>query len=519
MDDYIVPRCKSCGDALVSDDPNATMIVCRSCGNINQRSDAMAALEQAKCELMSWIRTAIPAGVDVNATANIDPIARHNIFVNSVKPKIDAEFRDYKFGFTNILSNPLMAMPFKVVNNITVKHPAKDLFGFDAKVKSIESLAVDDESKALVSTSGAISYAYAMMINNINLLAKPDSDRYGFMENNFTLSANALADIAEYAVVVQRFKGLALISRGVLNLVNKKVADALSSLNEGKSYLQSAMVAAGSSIEFGSMSIAIKKEISYADSIVKIAEAMASAPDFDSNQLLKVVGGIIDGMNSQEARLGSDWSVLMKRSERFADIFTELGHIIDSKTGRASLRTLSVNGGVLLPFWHVDVTYSFTTGSLFKKKSVRVTEDLLISASFLTSNPSDAASTITDIFAGMPQAKLMDRVSGKESSLSASSGVSKLLSKIGDGYTNNIGVIVPISTRQEAEKQANDYLNQIKASHPQLSMGAASVKGLIYLPYTGIDGQPAEDLKNSGIDVARLPHVLGSADTMKDLVL
>ncbi len=478
----------------------------------------MAALEQAKNELMSWIRTAIPAGVDVSSTENIDPIARHNIFVNSVKPKIDAEFRDYKFGFTNALSNPLIAMPFKVVNNITIKHPAKNLFGFDAKIKSVESLAVDDESKSLVKASGAISYAYAMIINNINLLSKPDSDRYGFMENNFTLSAQALEGIDDYAIIAERFKGLALISKGILDLVNKRVASSTASLKEGRSFLNNAHNAAASSIEYGSMTISIKKELSYADSIIKIADALAGAPDIDPNQFLKVVGQVIDEMNAQEEKLGQEWSVLMKRTERFSDIFAELGHIVDSKSGRAPIRTLSVSGDVLIPFWHVDVTYSFVTGSLLKKKSVQVTEDLLVSASFLTCEP-DVKGSITDIFEAIPQAKLMDRVSGRETSLSASSGVGTLLSKIGDGYTSNIKVVVPVSTRQEAEKQANDYLNHIKCSHPQLKMGSASVKGLIYLPYSNVSGTPAEDLKNSGVDASRLPHVLGNSARMNDLML
>ena len=147
MQMYDVPRCKSCGDALDISDPNAQYIVCKSCGCTNLKSDAMEALNQAKAEIMSWLRQAIPAGINVEQTETMDPIARHNIFMTNVRPSVESEFREYRFGFINILSNQLIAMPFRTLKSINVKHEPKLLFTFDSKIKSVQSLAVDDEAK------------------------------------------------------------------------------------------------------------------------------------------------------------------------------------------------------------------------------------------------------------------------------------------------------------------------------------------------------------------------------------
>ena len=91
MEMYEVPRCKSCGGALDVSDESAQYIVCKSCGNVNMRSDAMKALEQAKTEIMSWLRKAIPSGVSITQSENIDPVARHNIFITNVRPNIESE--------------------------------------------------------------------------------------------------------------------------------------------------------------------------------------------------------------------------------------------------------------------------------------------------------------------------------------------------------------------------------------------------------------------------------------------
>ena len=378
---YEVPRCKSCGDALDVSDENAQYIVCKSCGNTNMRSDAMEALEQAKTEIMSWLRKAIPSGVNVTQSENIDPVARHNIFITNVRPNIESEFRDYRFGFINLLSNQLIAMPFKSITAIKVKHDPKTLFTFDAKIKSVESLSVGDESKNLIDLSSGLTYAYALLLNNVNLIKENTDGRYHFLSNNFKIAAESLEGLDDYAVVKERLEALSIISDGIADTIENKSMMAVGKLKKGLEMLSETRKKASSSLDFGSMNMAILKEEVVVKAVLSMAEAINRAPELDSGTVLITLSNIINELDREEKAYTGQWDVLMKRPERYTDLFAEYEKLLGSKVGTETVKIVKGSGKFLVPFWVLEIKYSFVTGML-KKKSVEVSESMLLSAVF-----------------------------------------------------------------------------------------------------------------------------------------
>lgn len=85
MDEMIELRCKYCGAPLDrgSVESEAQYVTCPYCGTTQQRVDAKAYMDQMMAQIKSWIGKAIPGGFSLSQTDNVDPIARHNIFVNN----------------------------------------------------------------------------------------------------------------------------------------------------------------------------------------------------------------------------------------------------------------------------------------------------------------------------------------------------------------------------------------------------------------------------------------------------
>jgi len=482
--DYEVPRCKSCGEALIISDPDAPYIVCRSCGNQNVRSDGLAAAEQIKAEVMTWVRKAMPAGMSITQIENVDQIARHNIFINSVRPNIESEFRDYRFGMINVMSNQLIVMPFRSLTSIVVKHDPKALFTFNAKVKHMEVLAVDDESKALVKLSTGLTHAYALMINNVNLMRENTPGRYGFMSNNFKAAAESLEGLTEYEILKERMEALSVLSEGIGEVIDNKCIVAVDKLKNALSALAKVKEKASGNLDFGSMGTAISKEEVIGKAILSIAEAINRAPELESGTVLVVLSNFIAELDRQEKTSSAKWDIQMKRPERYTDLFTLITKAIGSKAALETIKVVKGSGSFLVPFWVMEIKYSFVTGSMFSKKAVDVSENVLLSAVFTTDkgameNPS---SGITDIFKSRPETKFLDGFKGKETSISMGGGVKNLIDSAQEGYSNNMKIVLPISTRQEAELKCNDYLAACQNSHPKLKMGKAVAKELIYIP-------------------------------------
>lgn len=515
MDTLVELRCNSCGGPL---EGSGDVLKCMSCGRTQLRIDSQKYIEQAKMEMMAWISKTIPAGMNLSQTQNMDPIARHNIFMTSIRPSLEATYREYKFGFISALSNQLLVMPFKTLQSRASRYTPKELFEFDAKVKSIKALAVDEENQNLIEEASGISTSYAMSVNSMDLMMKEDLDRYQFMANNYRASAEALNSLPDYEIPRRRFEALAECCEGINDILANRPNTAIPKLEDATVLLEELESESRTNIDFSSMALAISREIIVCKTVTRIAKALSIASNMDTQKIFKTINDLMIELGDESSMAHGQLSSF-SRVERSSEIFSLMSDIIAAKAGDSTLRIVSCPGNILIPFWPVEIKYSFITGSLFKKHSVEVTELILVSAMFTTSSStiSNPRTAITDIFMAMPETTFMQRVKGNETSITMGGRVREIFDDAHHTKVNiSTGVAIPTSTKADVEMIVNGYLNECKSTHSKLQMGRASILDLIYVPFD----YNANGMMVMTANLGNLsPKSLGNKETISKLML
>lgn len=485
MEDMVALRCKYCGAPLDKKDleSDSPYVTCSSCGTTQQRMDAKAYMDQMMGQIQSWISKSLPGGFSLAQSENVDSVARYNIFISNIKPKIDTEYNEYRFATNTLLSNPLIVLPFTVDDSIQTSHDSNQAFEFNARAKSIEALAVDGGSRSLVKGAEDIASAYALMINNVKLLREDKPGRYILLGNNFAEASKCLGSVEGYGLAAKRLDALHDIANGCETLLNGDAMSATPSFEKGSRALEGMKDEILNDMNLGIMYQAVNMEISQAKTLAEIAGFVINGVSDDPLEILNIIKRIFELKLSH----GGNWGYLLGNKDRYNEIFDNISGIIKAKNV-GTLPITSGSGSVLIPFWDVDLKYSFQTGAMWKKKSVEVTEDLLVPADFVVDsscldNPSLA---VTDIFALRPEKKILSGIKGTETSISDGEGISKM-SQFSMNSTNGRKIVVPLSTKRETERLVSDYLKQRTNSDSQLKLSKPYVKNLIYIPCE-IDG-------------------------------
>ncbi len=482
MDDMVALRCKYCGapldeDQIKSDSPYVT---CQSCGTTQQRMDAQAYLDQLMGQVKSWISSAIPMGFNIAGAENIDPVARHSIFTKDVRPKIELEMNEFKFSNVTLLGNCLLVLPFSTTDVYKPAHTASKAFEFNAKVKSVSALAVEQDSRDLIEDAASMSQSYAMMINNVELLAEDKEGRYVLMANNFTESANALKGVKGKEVVAKRFEALATVCTGINELLSGNLVDSEAHIKEGRDELVPLKDEAFNSMEFGIMTQAIAQEISICEVLLNVIDATRTSNVGDP---LSVLNGFIKVLTTDLAS-HPKWGYLLNDKGRMNEVMQNMSAAMCARFGKSPVPVASGGGKYLVPFWEIDLLYSFETGALWKKKSVEVSDKLLLAADFVIDNrcldcPSCA---MTDIFSDRPKEGRFSGIKGDETSLSNGSGLKTLTDSVSDQTVSGRSIYLPMSTKKEAEKLCGEYLGSIADKNKKFKLSKPEVKRLVYIP-------------------------------------
>ena len=243
MDEMVELRCKYCGAPLDKKDieSDSPYVTCPSCGTTQQRLDAKKYMEQMMGQIQSWISRTIPGGFTLSQTENVDPIARHSIFINSVKPSVDVEISEYRFALNDVISNPLIVLPFSKGEPAKASRTSTEAFEFDAKLKSVSPRAVDQDSKDSIHTGEGIANTYAMIVNNSKLLTDTTPGRFALMANNFKEAAQSIRNAKGFEPLASRLQALSkvcaasdLVLNGDALGCSAKIEEAMSDLEKAK---------------------------------------------------------------------------------------------------------------------------------------------------------------------------------------------------------------------------------------------------------------------------------------------
>ena len=487
MDDMVSLRCRFCGAPLDESQVkgDSPYITCEYCGTTQQRMDARRYMEDMVNQVKNWVAKSMPMGYPSGGMENVDPVARHSIFVRDIQPRLTAELDQIRFSNLSLLGSCLLAIPFRTAKVHQPDHTSKNAFEFNAKVRSVSSLAVSEEDRKVIDEASVISESYALAINNINLLGECKDGRWGIMANNFAECAKTMSGKEGYDLPCERYSALSEIAEGFSSMLDADITGAYGKVKSGKERLLSLAPAVMSDPQFMIMYSAVDQEIGIANMVLNIIEGSLSSSD-DPVMMMDVISKVLRTPPSSDLK----WNYLLNGSERYDEIFRNINEAISSK-GNGTIPVTAGDGDMLMPFWEVDLRYTFTTGKLWNKKSVEVKEDLLICADFVMDHGclDDPSSAITDIFSAGSKGSRMDTFLGKETSISGGKGIGRIQDSVSDGSSNGRRVIIPLSTRREAEKLCTEYIKQSSAAIKEFRLSDPDVRRLIYVPCRIADGK------------------------------
>ncbi|MHA2059244.1 MAG: hypothetical protein ACW976_00475 [Candidatus Ranarchaeia archaeon] len=459
-------RCTGCGAPLPEPKKDTGFLKCEFCGVSQKAIEAKEYIESLRSEIYKWVQDMVPLGTISSTVA--DPVARHNIFIHNIKPKMLGKYISTKSKLSVLLSKPLLTLPFTKPEIVSSSISPKDSFENLARVQGLEPIAVVEDDKKFYSQLKSTYETYAYIANAFDLLAKETES--SFLIKNFEQTATALKDNPDFVVDYQRlecvakaYKAAELFFAGNLNGAKDLVDQAIRGLSQVA--VDARTTAKANMIPGILTDVSILKTWR---AFIEAGEHLVSMGQLPQDLFLPM---------EKYIRLVDDLRQRKKGSLRiFEPLSIHLKNILQAKAGGIKLTTLPGKGNLLVPLWDVSITYSFATGSYFWKKGKKVEDKILVAGTVpFTTQP------VTDVF--QVSSGFFDKISGKEKTLSTGSVLKILQHAQLTPISSNFKVIPPLITREESERFAENYLGAVtRKLKGKIRFGAAYAVRLIYAP-------------------------------------
>lgn len=502
-------RCKHCGAPLDSAQlkSDSSYVTCEYCGTSQQRIDAEKYMADMVNEVKSWVLASMPNGY---VMGDGDSVAKHAVFVRDVAPKLQTEISSLRFGLMSVLGNCLMALPYGYTSSFASQHTSERVYAFAEKVKSVSQLAGTQEDYDLIEEANAVSQSYALILNNIRLMGETKDGRWLIMSHNYAMASEVIGKRSGYALASKRLSGLASICEGFEKLLNGDPVSAFGMIRTGLETLDAIKEAVLKDSGMAIMYAPMGQEISIANTMQSIL-SFANAMGGDAVRMMQMIKAVV----SNPPQPGAPWSSNIKGMGRYDEVFREISEAV-AALGSGSIPVAAGPGDLLIPFWEVDLRYTFITGKLWAKKSVEVKEDLLICADFPIDGPSmnDPSKAITDIFSLKPPTTIRESWSGNQKSISSSEGIGDIQDSVAMGGAAGRRIMMPLSTKREAERLCVEYISRKASNDKAFKLSEPAVKRLIYVPFT-VSGNGAV---NEGFGNA-MPDRMKRFDSKSELII
>jgi len=434
-------RCVKCGAPISEQLSRSDYVECSFCGYTQKLVDMREYVDKLRGEIQNWVRSMVPPSVVVSQI--VDPMARHNIFIFNIKPKILGEYVSVKSRLSTLLTNPLFVLPFC---QSTVSHvDPKKCFENLARVQSIEPMAVVDEDKSFFDDVQVAYETYAHVVNAFELIsAKSD---LSFLIKNFEQVTASLERLPHKATENKRMHGVAIAYHATDEFLKGNPKAAKQSSTQALSLLSEVIKEAAKSTAIAVMVPATITEISVLKALQSLIEASSRLFEVGRSptEILPVVDNYFRVVEELRIRRGASTKI-------YEELCLCLKQIIDAKNGAGEIEILPGSGDLMVPVWVVSLTYTFATGTLLWKKGKDVEEKILVSATWpLASQP------VTDIFG--TSAGLMDQLAGRETTLSNGFAGDILTKTRTSSVPSKTKIIPPLLTKEESERFAESYLD------------------------------------------------------------
>ncbi len=487
-------RCRSCGAPLPAD-TTGDIVRCTHCGTSQRIVDAQAFVDQIALQINSFLRSAVPLGAGaITGGGTVDPIARHNLFVQGIRPALDSEYREMKFRCFDLLSHGQMALPFIAMGTSGAAGDPRQAFVFQAKVRSVSTLAVDTESQEYLSDIDAIATTYGHLLTNAGLLSKSGPERYPFLARNCGEAADTLKGRSRLQALYERLTGLALIAQAIDGLIQGDVRKGRDSLREATPHLLKAREIALHNFDQSVLIGGIDEDLSMARAALSIVDILSASPTGNPTGGLRTLEVLLRTVTSPAPGGAlTPGSTNMGRTENILALTAAMRR---AQVGQGNVRVVRAPGRISLPYWIVEVPYSFQTGALWKARGVEVTDMILVAATFpLAMNApggADPSTVVTDVFAAREQTTWRARVAGRETAISGGGIVQQVVAGSAPLPLPGIPAVPPLSTQEEAGQLVQGYLEWSRRRDSEidqkLRLSLPRVVDVVYIP--SVPGTP-----------------------------
>jgi len=486
-------RCGACG-APYAGPANGELLTCGYCGTTQRMVDARQFLDHFMAQVAAFVQQAVPAGLDISHSETIDPVARLAAFNMGVRPRLSTESEQYRFSCFNLLSSPLAVLPFspnpapaRVADPTTVSM-------FAAKVHYVSGLAVDEPSRELIRRSGGLATCYQSLLVAGRLSSGNQPERFHLISQNYSSAAKSIESTGRWAPIAARLEALAEECRAVdLYLTGQGLGEVRRLLGGAGEQLNRVRQELAATPDIGYMTTAVDQELAAIRVVGSMVVVSETSPTVAPHPLSfsQRLSGVLDWLGQSTP---SDWAPSYRTMRLREEVFRRAAELRAAQAGGGSIRVAGGSQGCLVPFWVVELPYTFETGVAWSRHGKEVSEFLLTVATFPTDpsslNGSGTAQFLTHVFGaaggGGSFGRYIDHVRGREQRISEGGGLMPILQNVVPTAVPGAQAIPPLTTEAEALKLVGMYVDEVRSTNPkvaaQLRGSSPRILDLIYLP-------------------------------------
>jgi hypothetical protein len=475
-------RCPHCGAAL----PETTkeLVKCNYCGTTARIEDADKYLRHLQGFVIEWVRTALSVGIGVASSSSIDPLARHSIFTQNVFPSLNSEFSKIQLEAFEAFSVPLIAPPFiRHTSGYDQQKDPKYLFSYDAKVSSVQPLAVTQDDQGVVQKFGGLSRAFAHVLIGLDLAEKNQIRPYRVIAENFVVAAKSLEGHSE--ILSKRMLALSEIYLAIDEALSKQTTKSRARVNNAKIILEEVLLKSALDINLSICSSAIEQEIEVAKTVLLINDLIEYNGTGDQMENVDIVEKLFSTTSTICQTSVPSWRHRFENLGRYSELAKWLYIVLGAKRGSSSIKIANGFGNTLFPFWVAEIDYTFSTGALWMRKGKYVKEAALVAATFplyqnFAVSPSEV---VTDIFSRRPEGAFIGSITGSENAISTGENIKMLVQRASLKSASGYKIVPPLSTVSEANQLMNEYLQQVsRALGGKLHVASCDMADILFVP-------------------------------------
>jgi len=486
-------RCGSCGAPYARLAPGEIQI-CTYCGTAQRTVDARQFLDHFMAQVTAFVRQAVPIGLDVSRSQTIDPVARLSAFNSSIRPRLTTESDQYRFACFNLLSSPLAILPFSSGLSVPGGTDPATVSVFVAKTKSVSGLAVDDASRELLQRASGLASCYQSLLVASRLANSQQPERYHLIAQNYATASDAIASSGHWPPLALRLAALSAQTRATdLLLTGRELGEARRWLSVADESLSRARTMLSAAPELGYMVTAVDQELSVVRTVGAMLEIAEKSPMFPPPPTV-YVERLVGVLNWLAHNTPGDWGTSFASIGTRELIFVRAAQLRAAQAGCGSVKVVLAGSGTFVPFWVVELPYTFETGVLWAKRGKQVPEILLVAATFATDTASvtgaGSGRVLTDVFSASSGGSVIgayySRVRGRQEKITESGGLAHALQYATVSSMQGLPAIPPFSTEAQALRLVQRYIDGVRYSNPkvasQLRASSPRILDLVYVP-------------------------------------